>query len=87
MADPLCKERSQLLDSYYKASADLIRMNRAFSNAVLTPGNSDALAAVWGEREAARRRCGDLRRQIFDHVEAHGCGAFDPPLDARDPAA
>ena len=87
MGDPVCKERSMLLDSYFKATADLIRMNRAFSNAVLTPGGDEAVGAVWGEREAARRLCGDLRRQIYEHVEAHGCGSFDPPLEAKDPAA
>ena len=77
MEESFCFERNQLLDSYFKASAELIRMNRAFSNAVLTPGGTEALGSVWGEREAARRLCGDLRRRIVEHVQTHGCGSFN----------
>jgi hypothetical protein len=87
MDDPVCKKRGVLLDSYFKATADLIRMNRAFSNAVVTPGGPEAIGAVWGDREAARRLCEDIRRQIYEHVQTHGCGSFDPTMEAKDSAA
>ncbi len=83
MGEPECKERSRLLDSYFEAMENLASSNRALLNVAGTPGQAEALGQVWGEHEAARRLCRDLRRELYRHVSSHGCGSISP--DANEP--
>jgi hypothetical protein len=79
-----CPEYRRLLTLYADATGELWDMTTQLST-IATSYESDAFARAWEQCEAARTLCGDIRRQMYEHLDRHHCALnLHPTLAARD---
>ena len=74
MPRPACKVKQGLFESCSEAAAALSEVGKRIASGSTTDahGTCDVL---WEECEAARERCIQVRREIAEHAQTHGCGA------------
>jgi hypothetical protein len=67
-----CAERARLLDLYSSATGDFSYQVARLGDIALSY-ETDAFNRAWEQCENARQYCADIRKQIYTHVEEHGC--------------
>src|SRR5436190_20583609 len=67
-----CPEHRRLLTLYADATGDLWELTSMLADAA-SSYESDAFARAWEQCEGARQLCGDIRQQMYDHLERHRC--------------
>jgi hypothetical protein len=74
-----CAEWRRLLNLYAEATRKLSELTRPLADAALSY-ERNAFDRAWEVCEGARQLCADIRRQMREHLESHGCGT---PLRQR----
>ncbi len=67
-----CPEYRRLLGLYADATGELWEITSTLAEIAISY-ESDAFARAWEQCEAARQLCGEIRRQMYDHLDKHHC--------------